>query len=437
MGSYCTVYFDNVDVCNAKSAVPDEFCALFQESDRLVRTSRYDDNGNPEIVYETTRKVVLDRLNLFGITSQVAHEWLSLSIKRKQSTWEGYASRADGDWAVETANELRNLTADDWYARVPQVLATRRTREEYIDEIDRLLHGFEEFLPWFGEHDFLVGFRAILDAHPHVKKVTLDISDLVYGGWVDADERICHGYRSRVAVGLGPLAPIIVLAEGRSDVSVLKRSLSILFPERQEYFSFFEHAELSVDGGVGYLVKFLKAFAAAQVPLRIVAIFDNDTIGLQALRQAQLLDLPANMILMKLPDIDIAREYPTVGPQGFHSVDVNGRAASIELYLGQAALTTGGQLRRVRWTGYNKAADAYQGEVESKEDVKRRFFRDLNAQGSSSDAREAFPELVEVWERVFAVVRQSAGAVQREAVSHRWPDSENRGVGDALVESAN
>ena len=224
-----------------------------------------------------------------------------------------------------------------------------------------------EDLLWFNEDDFLLAFRAILDAYPQAKRVTLDISDLVYGGWLDADARVCQGYRSEVAVRLGPSAPIVVLAEGRSDIRVFKRSLSILFPERQEYFSFFEHAELSVDGGVGYLVKFLKAFAAARVPLQFVAIFDNDTTGLQTLRQAQLLSLPDNMILMRLPDINIARGYPTVGPQGTHSVDVNGRAAGIELYLGREALTMSGKLRRVRWTGYIKSADVYQGEVESKD----------------------------------------------------------------------
>ena len=273
---------------------------------------------------------------------------------------------------------------------------------------------------WFDGYDSLVGFRAILDAHPHVKKVTLDVSDLFHGGWLDADECVCQGHRSECAVGTGPLAPTVILAEGRSDIRVLKRSLSLLFPERQEYFSFFEHTELSVDGGVGYLVKFLKAFAAARVPLRLVAIFDNDTIGLQAHRHAQDVGLPENIILLRLPDIDIAREYPTIGPQGFHFLDVNGHAASIELYLGRTALTANGQLRRVRWTGYVKAADAYQGEVESKDDVERSFLRDLNAYVHYNDARDAFPELVEVWEVIFAAVEHSAEAARRRTVNYSW-----------------
>ena len=220
-----------------------------------------------------------------------------------------------------------------------------------------------------------------------------------------------------------PLVPTVVLAEGRSDINILKRSLSILFPERQDYFSFFEHAELNVDGGAAYLVKFLKAFAAARAPLRLVAIFDNDTAGRQAHRQAQDLGLPDNMILLRLPDTDLAGAYPTIGPQGFHSVDVNGKAASIELYLGRIALTVNGQLRRVRWTGYDKAANAYQGEVEAKDDIKQHFFRELDSLSLSTDAQEAFPELVDVWNAIFAAVELSAEAAQRKTVSYSWRDT--------------
>ena len=40
MGSYCEIRFDDLDVCGAKSFVPDHFCALFQESDRVVKRPR-------------------------------------------------------------------------------------------------------------------------------------------------------------------------------------------------------------------------------------------------------------------------------------------------------------------------------------------------------------------------------------------------------------
>ena len=419
MGSYCTIYFDDLEVCSAKSAVPDMFSAIFQESDRLVRASRYEGDDAPEVVYETTKDVVLARLALMGCTSQIARERLSRWITDERETWAEYAlygdGNGDGNWAEETAEALRKFTIEEWHTRVPQVLAGQHTREEPVDVIDRHMRGHL----WFD--DSLVGFRALLDANPHVEKVTLDVSDLVGGGWLDVDERVCQGHRND-ALRMEPLAPTVILAEGRSDINILKRSLSILFPERQDYFSFFEHAELKVDGGASYLVKFLKAFAAARAPLRLVAIFDNDTAGRQAHRQAQDLDLPDNMILLRLPDTDLAKTYPTIGPQGFHAVNVNGQAASIELYLGRAALTVNGKLRRVRWTGYDKTANAYQGEVEEKDDVKQYFFQELRTLSHSTDAQKAFPELVTVWEAIFAAVERSAEAAERKAVNYSWRD---------------
>jgi hypothetical protein len=211
------------------------------------------------------------------------------------------------------------------------------------------------------------------------------------------------------------------LAEGSSDIRILKRSLEVLYPERQEYFSFFNHEELSVDGGANYLVKFIKAFAAAHVAFRMVAVFDNDTAGVQAFRQAADLSLPDNILLVRLPDIELARTYPTIGPQGEHIVDVNGQAASLELCLGRAALTEAGRLRPVRWTSYVHGAKAYQGEVEGKSLVQAAFFVESTRATNSGDARMGFPELVSVWAEIFeAVERSAAKAVREEPVYNEW-----------------
>lgn len=373
MGSYCTIYFDNPEVCNSKSAVPDMFSAIFQESDRKVRGSRFEGDDAPEVVYETTRGVVLSRLDLMGCTSQIAHERLSKWIADEKETWQQYVLESDTDWAVETAVAIRDFTTDDWNARVPGVLTRRRIHEEPIDAIDRHMREYDSRWRWFDGYDSLVGFRALLDANPLAERVTLDVSDLIHGGWLDESDSLSQRYPNESIHRMGPMAPTVILAEGRSDINILKRSLSVLFPERQDFFSFFEHKELNVDGGAAYLVKFLKAFAAARTPLRFVAIFDNDTAGRQAHRQATALGLPDNMILLPLPDTNLAKTYPTIGPQGFHTVNVNGQAGSIELYLGRKALEIDGRLRPVRWTSYDRSADAYQGEVESKDEIKRLF----------------------------------------------------------------
>lgn len=420
MGSYCTIYFDKLEICNSKSVIPDMFSALFQESDRKVRPSRLEGDDTPEVVYETTRDVILSRLDLMGCTSGIARHRLSEWIADEKETWTQYVLESNSDWAVETEVAIRDFTIDDWNTRVPQVLTRRRIQEEPFDAIDRHMREHDSRWLWFDGYDSLVGFRALLDANPHAEKVTLDISDLIHGGWLDETGRLSQRHPNEGIHRLGPMAPTVILAEGSSDINILKNSLSVLFPERQDFFSFFEHKELNVDGGAAYLVKFLKAFAAVRTPLRFVAIFDNDTAGRQAHRQATGLGLPDNMILLPLPDTDFARTYPTIGPQGFHTVDVNGQAASIELYLGRKALEHNGSLRPVRWTGYDRAADTYQGEVEAKDDVKERFFQQLSSFEDSTEAQDALPELVYVWKGIFAVVERSAEVAEQRAVNYGW-----------------
>ncbi len=347
MGSYCEIYFDKTEVCGAKSAVPDHFCALFQESDRVVRPSSDEEDESPDVGYEAPRAVVLARLDLLGCTAMVARERLEAWLASTRETWEECS--ADGDWAEETAAALRSFSVDEWYRRAPEVLTTFYSREDATDEIDRHMRDRDsDGWLWFNGYGSLMSLRALLDACADVQAVRLDITALIGGGWIEPDAKICEDRRASAPLDPRPLATTVILAEGSSDIRILQRSLAALFPERADYFSFFNHAELSVDGDAAYLVKFLKAFAAARAPLRLVAVFDNDTAGRQAHRQASALGLPDNMMVVALPDTELARRYPTVGPQGEHLVDVNGKAASIELYLGQAALTKGGALRRVR-----------------------------------------------------------------------------------------
>ena len=414
MGSYCSIYFDDLEACSSKSVVPDEFCAIFQESDKVMRRSG-DADEYLEVIYETTRDIVLSRLALMGYIESVARERLSRWLDNERDYYGDYRSYENNEPGIEVAKALHELTPEEWYTRIPGAFARRHARDEPIDEIDRHMqkYGGESWF-WFDGYGSLVSLRALLDACPNVKTITLDITDLVDGGWLYADEKICDACRKDNMPEAHPLTPTIILAEGRSDIKILKHSLVALFPERNDYFSFFEHAELNVDGGASYLVKFLKAFATARASFRMIAVFDNDTEGLQAYYRAGTLQLPDNISVIRLPDIELAKAYPTIGPQGHHIVDINGQAASIELYLGRKALTIDNDLSPVRWTGYNKAAQAYQGEVEAKPKIQEGFFRELTSFPSSSEARTAFLELVVLWETIFSAVVQSAEASKRK-----------------------
>lgn len=415
MGSYCSIQFDDLEVLSAKSVVPDSFCALFQESDRVLRHSHDLDgeDAKPDVLYEVPRTLMLDRLSLLGCTAAVIRyayeEWRQREI----------VDRREGDLDEHGKAEIAALSAltfDEWQRRVPQILRTRYSDTEPVDIVDRNMREQDSSFSWlwfdgYGTH---LNIRALLDACSDVDKVSLDVSDLIGSGYLEEDVAVCAARRDGARFTLRPLAPTVILAEGSSDIRILQRSLMVLFPDKRDYFSFFNHAELNVDGGAPYLVKFLKAFAAARAPLQIVAIFDNDATGLQMYRQAARLYLPRNMMVLCLPDIELAREYPTVGPQGAHTVNVNGLAGSIELYLGRRALTKDGALRRVRWGGYIVSEGIYQGEVEGKGEVEAAFLAEIESYPTADAARAAYPELVAVWQAVFAAVEATAEMAQRE-----------------------
>jgi hypothetical protein len=71
-----------------------------------------------------------------------------------------------------------------------------------------------------------------------------------------------------------------------------------------------------------------------------------------------------------LPYLKFARRYPTIGPNGALRTDINGCACSIEVYLGEAALTgEDGVLMRVQWKGDESKLKRYQGELLDKKSV--------------------------------------------------------------------
>ena len=167
---------------------------------------------------------------------------------------------------------------------------------------------------------------------------------------------------------------VIVLTEGDTDRRFLERSLGLLRPHLSEFFHFFDFTQRRVGGGVGELANRIRAFAAADVRHRSLALFDNDTAARAALINLEANSLPDNIAVRHYPSLAIASDYPTIGPSGAATMDVNGLAGGIELYLGQDVLRDDeGAFSPVQWTGYNQKISAYQGEILNKKTVLDRF----------------------------------------------------------------
>jgi hypothetical protein len=411
MGSSCELKFDRISVASQKSYVPDEFVCLFQEGDRGLIAGSGPGEENVMVGYSAGRAVIIERLDLMGYTTENARhhfeEWLCL----ERENYGEYEREEPGGWAAETGAALRALTYEEWLSRARDVLLTRydfdRPMDEYKDETDRQMRDLSD--GWlFYDSNILPIIRSFLIAFPDIEEVSLDISSLIGGGWINENERICETRRSPGLQPRSDLEPTVIIAEGSTDIAVLKKSLQKLYPYLTDYFAFFDYESPKVDGGASYLLKFLRAFAAARINTNIIAVFDNDAEGAAVFTQACTVPLPTNIRIMKLPDIELARNYPTFGPQGSHRIDVNGRAVSIELFLGRHNLLgNDGDLFPIIWSNRLSGSRQYQGALEAKQTVLSRFMEEINQDHRSDHYHTRFPELITLWEHFFTLRREA------------------------------
>ena len=190
------------------------------------------------------------------------------------------------------------------------------------------------------------------------------------------------------AIRLGRVCEkILVLTEGRSDTRILESSLKVLYPHLADMYSFLDHEAFQLGGGTGNLANLVKGIAGVGIGNRVIAVFDNDAAGAIQAADVKALGLPANFRVLTLPRLKLARRYPTLGPNGALKTNINGCACSIELYLGNAALTQkDGSLVPVQWRGFEPKLRRYQGELIDKRNVQQRFLDALKAPDQLDEA---------------------------------------------------
>lgn len=196
---------------------------------------------------------------------------------------------------------------------------------------------------------------------------------------------------------------VLILTEGTSDTKILSKAIRAMYPEFADMYEFIDFEEFKIEGGVSAVTKMIKAFAGVRMTQRTIGLFDNDAAGWE---QKVLLDrmtnLPPSIRTMLLPDVDIGKDYPTLGPEGLRNMDVNGSACSIELFLGRAALSDeSGNLRSIRWSSWNKGAGRYQGELENKNAATLYFLGEMKAGGDPQVLRDRFPEMDDLLNSIF------------------------------------
>lgn len=360
MSSYGHLTVDGREIFSFRNEVDPTFMLLFRR-DELRRVKRkgaerpslgyMPDEEFESVEFVISAAVLRERLDVLGLGMGSVNDTFAAVCEQKRDRLSEWIEeeRFSTDLLAELHKELDFLSGLDFDAWQS---AVRAAWEEYEPRGSRASPGsFGWLLELWEDVDPRLVLRAIV-ATFSASEVVLDVTDLEGGGWFDTDEdprelALVH-YGWVIANG----APVIVLTEGSSDVAVLSAAVRILRPHLEGFLRFPDFS-VGAEGGSGALVRLLKALWAAGVANRVIALFDNDTAAGDALRGLDSARLPPNLRVLRLPDIEMARRYPTVGPSGVTQMDVNGLAGSIELYLGADVLMDDGELRPVQWTGFN------------------------------------------------------------------------------------
>lgn len=175
--------------------------------------------------------------------------------------------------------------------------------------------------------------------------VTWDFMDVVESGYFKREDF------SVGAEGNG----FLLVTEGTSDTKVIKHAFAILRPEIADFFQFVDMEDNYPFGGHGNLMNFMRGLRSIGKADGVLAIFDNDTVGVASLAQLQKL---SGIHAIKLPDLEEFKSFPTIGPSGPHLADINGKAAAIECYLKLPHNC------RIRWSNYEQRAGSYQGTID-------------------------------------------------------------------------
>lgn len=192
--------------------------------------------------------------------------------------------------------------------------------------------------------------------------VTWRYADILEGGYIE---------RADISTGLGNSDRYLVVTEGSSDAQILSKAAGLVAPDIADFFYFVDMTENYPFTGTGNVYRFCQGLSRIRIQNKVLVVLDNDAAGCETLERINDLNMPGNIKVTRLPDLDRCREFSTMGPQGITIDDVNGRAVSIEMFLDLTRPS--GSTPAVRWTAFNDRTQRYQGELLDKTAYTKEF----------------------------------------------------------------
>jgi HEPN/Toprim N-terminal domain 1 len=413
VSSYANLYIGGAEVFSWRNEVEPTFLFLYTDDDvhrvPIAADEIWDETVRHYIVLSSTASVLAERLDALGIGMAAVDKEFDERIDEKlQSLSTVRASVGSDELENEIQNEiqlLENLTVAGWVDLVRMAL---KPDDRDIVEKRRDPKSLTSLLDIWERSDSRVLLRVVLLACEPEEEITLDLTDLITGGWMDEPSDPQRAAMDALGYALANGSPPVVITEGSTDARILQSAIRIRYPHLESFIKFFDFTT-DAEGSAAAGVRTLKSFVAAGISNRVVLLLDNDSAAKDAVRGLRSVELPDHYSVMHYPDLDLARDYPTLGPNGLSNMDVNGLAGSIELYLGEDVLRdSAGALAPVQWRSYIEGVKAYQGEVMHKVTLQKRFedkVRRARADDGSAIAGQDWSGLEAIIEELLKTLR--------------------------------
>lgn len=399
MGSYTELYIDDYPVLSSQSYVDSEVMTLFTESDKKTFAQKLS-SRNPLVwgevdeeedcletahQYESSVKNTIERLEIMGYTMAFVKRQFEASVDERKSFLSD--DRPDGmpEFYIEEYNFLNCVTIDDFIASFKELRVRQVPWSSFVDQDKFKLSDAAKYLAsdtngWmlnFPCSDVRSYIRVILESCPFDSSVVQDLTEVTNAGYYELEDKVRDDSVDTLLSGVDVNSKIIVLTEGSSDKSIIERSLKLLYPHLADYYRFMDFGLANASGGASSLVSQVKGFVGVGIKNKTIALLDNDTAAYVAKKSLDKTNLPENIRVIHYPDLPLAENYPTIGPTGVQSVNINNLAGSIELYLGEDILKDNGEYILVEWHGFDKSLSKYQGELLNKKGIQEKFYRKI------------------------------------------------------------
>ena len=334
-----------------RESVIGSLAALFLETDLPVdegeEAAAALPRGERRHTYRTTAAMMRQRLQLDGFTARRSRDELDEAVQ----AWLREGNRRDISIFDDVLSELPVYDG-------PMILEELRTYLAGSNPFD----AYTEHEP-LRRLDVRAFLRLAVDVVPDDIKVAYCLDDLIGLDDYRAGVKFTDRARTERERELARNGSMVVLTEGSKDARALEAGMRITHPHLVGLLRFMDFDNSNAEGGAPALAKAVKAFAAARIPTRVVAIADNDTSAYDHLDVVKRMALPDHYRILHYPEIPLLQAYPTLGPQDPQPVvmNVNGRAGALEMYLGRTLLIDGDELIPIRWVSYVPSQDGYQG----------------------------------------------------------------------------